>query len=138
MAYIYIVAVHVAFGFVFIGGLTATAVTLAFLETPRSSARVEALRRLRLWDRFVTGPSLVAIWALGIYLATVSGQFKAPWLSAKLVFVIALSALHGAIVGNLRRSIADPARPVPGWLAYAPAFIAVSAAAIAILAVAKP
>jgi hypothetical protein len=33
---------------------------------------------------------------------------------------------------------AEPARPVPRYLAYAPGFIAVSPAAIAILAVAKP
>jgi len=138
MDYIYIKAVHVAFAMVFVGGLTASALTLAFLETPRAGARLDALRRLRLWDRLVTGPSLVAVWLIGIYLATVSGQFSAPWLSIKLVFVIALSALHGVFARNLRLSLAEPARPAPRWLRYAPAFVAVSVTAIAILAVAKP
>jgi hypothetical protein len=71
-------------------------------------------------------------------MAQTSGQFGARWLSAKRVFVIALATLHGTLAGNLRRASAGPARPVPRYLGYAPGFIAVSAAAIAIFAVAKP
>jgi len=136
--YLTLKALHVACVLVHVGGLFATSLTLAFLETPRQAARLAALRRLRVWDRFVTGPTLIALWGLGIYMAEVSGQFGAPWLSIKLVIVVALSALHGLLAGNLRKATADPARQVPGWIGYAPPGLAVSVAAIAVLAVAKP
>ena len=138
MDYLTLKALHVACVLVFVGGLGASAVTLAFLETPRDAARTAALRRQRAWDRFVTSPAMIALWALGLYLAQASGQFAARWLSVKLVIVVALSALHGALAGHLRRATADPARPVPRWLGYAPAAVAASVAAVAVLAVAKP
>lgn len=138
MVYLTLKALHVACALVHVGGLSAVALTLTFLETPRDAARTAALRRLRIWDRFVTGPTMIALWGLGIYLAVTSGQFGAPWLLIKLVFVVALAALHGGLAGNLRKATADPTRPLPQYLAYTPAFIAVSVATIGALAVAKP
>lgn len=81
---------------------------------------------------------MIALWGLGVYMAETSGQFGARWLSAKLVLVVVLSALHGALAGNLRKATADPGRPVPPYLRFAPAFVAGSVAIVAILAVAKP
>ncbi len=138
MDYLTLKALHVACALVHIGGLFATSLTLAYLETPREAARVAALQRLRVWDRFVTGPTMIALWGLGIYMAETTGQFGAAWLSAKLVFVVALAAWHGLLAGRLRKATADPARAPPGWLIHGPAFVAITVAAIAVLGVAKP
>ncbi len=138
MDYLTLKSLHVACVLVHVGGLFANALTLAFLETPRDTARLAALRRLRIWDRFVTGPAMIALWGLGLYMAQTSGQFGAAWLWAKLVLVVALSALHGLLAGTLRRAVADPLRPVHGWIGWTPPFLAASVAVVAILAVAKP
>ena len=138
MDYLTLKSLHVACALVHVGGVFASALTLAFLETPRDAARIAALRRLRVWDRFVTGPAMIALWGLGIYMAETSDQFGARWLSLKLVLVVTLSALHGLLAGHLRRSVTDPTRPVPGWIGYAPPFLAASVAVVAVLAVSKP
>ena len=138
MTYPWLKALHVACVLLFVGGIFATALTLAGLETPRDASRLAALRRLRVWDRYVTGVALVALWGFGIAMAVQAGWFEAPWLSIKLVIVITLSGLHGVLAGNLRKATADPARPVPRYLKYAPALIGVAVAMVAILVVIKP
>ncbi len=90
---------------------------------------------MRWWDRRVTSPTLLAVWALGVALAAGGGWFGAGWFSAKLVLVVLLTGLHGVQAGALRRA-AD--RAPGGRLAWTPAVCAVSVAASALLAVAKP
>ncbi len=138
MTYLWLKAFHVACVLLFVGGIFTTALTLSGLETPRDAARMAGLQRLRLWDRYVTGLALLALWGLGIAMAVQADWFAAPWLSVKLVVVIALSGLHGALTGNLRKAAADPARALPRYLRAVPALIAVSVAGVAVLAVAKP
>jgi len=45
--------------------------------------------------RAIINPAMIATWALGLWLAWDSGFFAAPWLHAKLLLVLILSALHG-------------------------------------------
>ena len=60
----------------------------------------------RLLHAIIT-PAMVASWALGLWLAWAGGFYAAGWLLAKLVLVIALSALHGFIVRCVREFAAD-------------------------------
>jgi len=62
----------------------------------------------------------------------------AAWLQIKLVLVLALAALHGAVAGQLRCLIADPAYEPRVWLERAPLGVALLGVVIALLAVAKP
>jgi len=45
--------------------------------------------------RIIINPSMIAVWILGILLATSAHVWDQPWLHAKLLFVILLSGLHG-------------------------------------------
>ena len=138
MDYLWLKSLHVACVLLHVGGIFVTSLTLAGLETPRAEARIAALRRLRVWDRWVTSPSMILLWGFGLVMASLTGGFREGWLEVKLVIVAALSGLHGALAGNLRKSAADPARAVPAYLKAAPVVIAISVAAVAFLAVTKP
>jgi putative membrane protein len=53
--------------------------------------------------RFIINPAMGATWVLGAWLAWDSGfLWDGWWLWAKLLLVLALSALHGKFVGWVR------------------------------------
>ena len=95
-----------------------------------------ALSAVQAWDQRLTTPAMLLVWGLGLTLALSQGWFAAPWLQAKLVFVLALSALHGVQSGALRRLAGGAGRTrqqiVPTLV------ITISVASIAMLAVVKP
>ena len=45
--------------------------------------------------RIIINPAMIAVWILGILLATSLNAWDQGWLHAKLLFVIILSGLHG-------------------------------------------
>ncbi len=134
-------ALHLAADIVFVGGLlmASLAVTALSRESPQDLARhrrlVDGVRR---WNRDVTTPALALAWLLGLWLAGSVGWFGAGWLTAKVVLVIVLSALHGAATRALRRLAGTP--PIPpsraSWVA-APLALA-AAATIVWLVLLKP
>jgi len=86
--------------------------------------------------RGVATPGLILTWLLGIWLAVQGGWFTQGWLYAKLVFVLALSALHGIALGRLRRM--TPGGAVPGLVRALPWITLVLTAVAVWLAVQKP
>lgn len=58
--------------------------------------------RLRAGYRLLSTPGLVLTWLLGLANAVQAGAFDEGWLHVKLLFVLALSALHGVFSGRLR------------------------------------
>lgn len=139
MTYLWLKALHVAAVLVWVGGLLTQSIVLAALSRTdgdlSSGALVAALRR---WDGRVTMPALILTWTLGIVLGILSGSFRTGWLSAKLVFVLVLSGLHGMQSGMLRRAASSPAARIPGFVRWTPGLIGLSLVAIAILVVVKP
>jgi uncharacterized membrane protein len=136
--YPWLKGLHVAAALIFVGGLIAET---AFLAALRQTEGVTADSRrfvaaFRMWDRLLTTPALLIVWGLGLTLALCDGWFTAGWLQAKLLFVIALSALHGIQSGTLRRLSGAAGRPQAQTVPII--VILVSVVAIAILAVAKP
>jgi uncharacterized membrane protein len=93
---------------------------------------------VRGWDRKVTTPAMLLVWALGMTMAVQAGWFSSRWLMIKLVLVFGLSALHGVQSGTLRRMARSANRSPPAHLRYAAPAILVAIAAIAVLAVVKP
>ncbi len=80
--------------------------------------KAETLERLRGAFRGLATPGLVLTWLLGIANAVQGGWFDDGWLHVKLVFVLALSALHGVALGRLRRL--EPGGALPGILRALP------------------
>lgn len=101
-----------------------------------AGAASDDIRRLRRVYATVATPAMIAVWLLGLSIATASGALQEGWLLAKLALVFVLSGLHGAIAGRLRRAAqrggADPA------LARLPVAAAALLTAVAFLAVFRP
>lgn len=135
MDVLWLKALHVAAVLLFTGGLLAQSLMVSAALKDRVAHSL--LARLQRWDRRVTVPALLVVWTLGIAAALRGGWFGAGWLSAKLVFVMALTGLHGMQAGALRRVVLG-ARTPPAFIAWAPTAVILSFIAVALLAVAKP
>ena len=93
--------------------------------------------------RIIINPAMVATWLLGLLLAWQGpdshyGWFVSGWLWAKLVLVLALSALHGACVRWVKDFAADRNRHSQKFYRLINEIPAILMAAIVILAVVKP
>ena len=75
----------------------------AILARQGAATSPELASRLRGVLRTIATPGLIVTWLLGIANAVQGGWFDDGWLHVKLVFVLALSALHGVLLARLRR-----------------------------------
>lgn len=62
--------------------------------------------------RVIATPAMLVTIVLGIWLATVQGQWSDGWLHAKLTLVLVIAACHGLLAGHVRRFGKDE-RPWP-------------------------
>ena len=93
-------AAHLVFLFVWIGGMVAVALAL------RYPALIH-MKPLKGYDRTITTPAMILALLFGIWLVVQGGWFTSAWLGMKIVLVLALSGLHGALVGKLRRATSE-------------------------------
>jgi putative membrane protein len=134
MPYLWVKAVHVASVLLFIGGLFSQA--FAVVAGQRGDAGTVAL--VSRWDSRVTVPAMLCVWLTGAAIAAEGAWFGSPWLWVKLGFVLALTGLHGIQAGRLRRLRRDERLQIRMQAVHIAAFIACSAACIALLVVVKP
>ena len=57
--------------------------------------------------RAIMTPAMLATWAFGVALAIQGEWWRAGWLHGKLALVVALSGLHGYLLGQMKRFAAD-------------------------------
>jgi len=55
----------------------------------------------------IINPAMVAVWALGLWLAWDGGAWRNGWFHAKFVLVLAMSAVHGFFVRWVKDFAAD-------------------------------
>jgi uncharacterized membrane protein len=134
MPYLLVKAAHVASVLLFIGGLFSQSFAVAAGQ--RGNAATVTL--VRHWDRYVTVPAMLVVWLTGAVIAAEGAWFGSPWLWGKLVFVLALTGLHGVQSGRLRRLQRGAPLQTRIQAVHIAAFIASSAAIIALLVVVKP
>ena len=91
----------------------------------------------RLLHAIIT-PAMVVSRVLGLWLAWAGGFYVAGWLHAKLVLVIALSALHGFFVRCVREFAADCNRHSQRFYRVLNEIPTILMIGIVILAVVKP
>ena len=141
MTYLWLKALHLAAVLAWSGGLLLLGVAAASLGRsggvllPHEKRMGQAFLR---WDRRVTVPAMLAVWGLGIALASLGGWFGAGWLYAKLVLVFALSGLHGVLSAFLRRRIEGAGIRERAWIRVGPGLCVAAFGAIALLVVLKP
>jgi protoporphyrinogen IX oxidase len=138
---LWVKAIHVAAIVTWVGGLLMMAMLLAAVveaPTPRRPQERRLMIAVSRWDRMVTTPAMLLAWLLGVTMAVKGGWLTAPRLMAKLVLVVALSALHGTLAGMLRKLCGEVSqRPFPS-VRFASVFTVMAAVAIALLVVLKP
>lgn len=103
--YPYLVATHVTAVVFLVGGLLAQERIANAISQSPPETQAGVLVALQRLERTVTTPALLLTWLLGLSLALSSGWLSSGWLIVKLIFVVALSALHGVRSGRVRRSL---------------------------------
>jgi putative membrane protein len=138
--YLWLKAGHVIFVIFWMAGLF----MLPRYFVYHQEAEAGSAEELRWIDRetklrkIILTPSLVLVWVFGVLLATAGGWWVAPWLHAKLLFVIALSGYHGWLVGYGKK-LARGERPLTGKkLRLLNEVPGIAAAIIVVLVIVKP
>ncbi len=78
-------------------------------ETGSRQSETFKLMERRLLKAIIN-PSMMVAWLLGLWLAYDGGFYRSGWFQAKLVLALAMSALHGWLVGRVRDFAADQNR----------------------------
>lgn len=142
MDYRWLNALHIMAGVIWLGGIFVMAVIVVAWSQSRSAVAKGSsdplLEYARRWNRFVTSPAMILLWAFGIALI-VKGDWLLPlWLGIKLAVLVFLSAVHGMLSGALRRLATGEMSTVP-LLARNAAWLTVLVTIIVVaLAVVKP
>jgi putative membrane protein len=77
-------------------------------EAESGSAQSETFKVMeRRLLRAIINPAMIAVWALGLWLAFEGGFFRSGWLHAKLALVLVLSGLHGYYSAAVRTFAED-------------------------------
>jgi protoporphyrinogen IX oxidase len=86
----------------------------------------------------IINPAMIASWGLGIWLVWRGSWYVSGWFHAKLVLVLALSALHGFLVRWVRDFAADKNQHSQKFYRIINEVPAVLMVGIVILVVVKP
>jgi putative membrane protein len=107
--------------------------------TEIGSAQSETFKTMeRRLLRAIINPAMIATWVLGLWLAWQGDWFRAPWLHAKLVLVLLLSAAHGLFARWVKDFAADRNRHSQRFYRIANEVPTVLLIGIVILVVTKP
>lgn len=137
MNYSWLKALHIIAVLTWVGGMLVAGVVIGAASGGKAALPATFVEAVRRWDRRVTSPAMLAVWALGLALAYAGSWFQQGWLGAKIAVVLVLSALHGMISGKLRRLAGGQTADV-GIVARAPLLVLAAAGIIVALVVTKP
>lgn len=103
--------------------------------SPEEQAWIVRERKLR---NIILTPAMILVWIFGILLATIGHFWDQPWLHAKLLFVIGLTAYHGYMV-SYGSKLARGQHPLSGrTLRMMNEIPGIAVAIIVILVIVKP
>jgi protoporphyrinogen IX oxidase len=88
--------------------------------------------------KIILNPSIIIVWAVGLFLAWNIGAMAEGWFHAKLLFVLGLSGYHGWIVGYAKKLARGERKLTGKQLRLLNEVPGIAAAIIVILVVAKP
>ena len=140
--YAWLLAAHIVFVIFWMAGLFMLPRYLVYHQEALANGRadeaaswVEREGKLR---RIILTPAMLAVFALGLLLATVGQHWGSAWLHAKLAFVLALAGYHGWAVGYARTLAAGRPTLSGRTLRMINEVPALAAIVIVVLAVVKP
>ena len=140
--YVWLLAAHLLFVIFWMAGLFMLPRYLVYHQ--EALARGDGADAARWVERegklrgIILTPAMIAVWLLGLTLATVGQHWGEGWLHVKLLFVVALSGYHGWAVGYARKLGAGRPTLAGKTLRLVNEVPAVGALVIVLLAVVKP
>lgn len=140
MIYLWLKAGHIIFVIFWMAGLFMLPRYFVYHQeaAPGSAEAAAWVERERKLLRIILLPSIIAVWAFGIALASASGVWDQAWLHAKLLFVLILSGYHGWLSAYARK-LARGERPLEGkTLRLVGEVPGIAVAIIVVLVVVKP
>ena len=142
MSYLWIKAAHLIFVIFWVAGLFMLPRYLVYHQ--EALARGDAAAATRWIGRedklrsIILTPGIIAVWLLGIALATIGQHWMEGWLHAKLLFVLLLSGYHGWAVGYARKLAAGRPTLSGKTLRLINEVPAIATVVIVILVIVKP
>jgi len=140
MIYLWLKAGHIIFVIFWMAGLFMLPRYFVYHQEaePGSPEAVKWVERERKLLKIILLPSIIAVWAFGIALATATGAWSDAWLHAKLLFVLLLSGYHGWL-SVYAKKLARGERPLDGKrLRLLNEVPGIAVAIIVVLVVVKP
>lgn len=138
--YLWLKAGHIIFVIFWMAGLFMLPRYFVYHQEsePGSAEEARWIDREAKLRKIILTPSLIAVWVFGIGLATTLDLWSAPWLHAKLLFVLALSGYHGWLV-SYSKKLANGQRALSGKaLRMLNEVPGLAAAVIVVLVVVRP
>jgi putative membrane protein len=140
--YSWLLAAHILFVIFWMAGLFMLPRYLVYhqeaLAAGRADEAAEWVGREAKIRRIIITPAMVAVWVLGLTLATVGYHWGEGWLHAKLALVLVLSGYHGWAVGYAKKLARGAATLTGRQLRMLNEVPALAAIGIVILVVVKP
>lgn len=137
--YLWLKALHVASAVTWIGGMLGLTYLLSWHAEVADPATAKFMSRVESQLlQTIVNPAMVLAWGIGLWLAWDAGWFISGWLQVKLVLVLALSGLHGWIVGTIRAVAGGQSRRSARTFRKISLAGALVALGVIILAVVKP
>lgn len=115
MTYLWLKAGHIIFVIYWMAGLFMLPRYFVYHQETAAGSREAAMwvERERKILKIILLPSIIAVWAFGIALATALGAWDQGWLHAKLLLVLVLSGYHGWLASYAKK-LARGERPLEG------------------------
>jgi putative membrane protein len=127
------VVLHVLGVVVWVGGTVTAAWTAASLVSDGEKKALSAVRKALL---MIGAPGMLLAWVGGLAMLIPGWDHyrHAGWMHGKLTIALILSALHGVLVGRVRRAAAGTASPTASLFAgVAIAYLVLALAAIGLV-----
>jgi putative membrane protein len=86
----------------------------------------------------IMNPAMIVAWLSGLYIAYAFDDFRAPWLHAKLTFVLLMSGVHGYLAGRVRAFAEDRNDKTAGFYRVINEVPTVLMIGIVVLVIVKP
>lgn len=141
-AYLWIVAAHVIVVIFWMAGLFMLPRYLVYHQEALAAGRIDEaaqwIEREGKIRSIILTPAMIAVWLLGLTLASVGQHWAEGWLHVKLLCVLLLSGYHGWAVGYAKRLARGEMRLAGRTLRMINEVPALLGIAIVVLAFVKP